>query len=239
MHLDHVQKALEILRHHQFFIKLSKCAFGQQALEYLGHIVTPQGVKVDQGKIATMLNWPRPTNVSELHGFLGLTGYYRKFVRNYGLIARPLTNLLKKGQFGWSEEAERAFHDLKQAMTTTPTLAMPNFNEPFIIESDASGDSIGAILSQQGRPIAFMSRALGTTKRSWSTYAKEMVAIIQAIQTWRPYLLRRKFYIHTDQRSLKYLLEQRIATPEQQKWVAKLLGYDYDHIKIGPREHCG
>ena len=113
-------------------------------------------------------------------------------------------------------------------MTTTPTLAMPNFNEPFIIESDASGDSIGAILSQQGRPIAFMSRALGTTKWSWSTYAREMLAIIQAIQTWRPYFLGRKFYIHIDQRSLKYLLEQRITTLEQQKWVAKLLGYDYE-----------
>ena len=141
-----------------------------------------------------MLNWPRPTNVSELHGFLGLTGYYRKFFRHYGIIARPLTNLLKKGQFGWTEEAEIAFQDLKQAMTSTPTLAMPNFSEPFIIECDASGNSIGAILTQQSRPIAFKSRALGTTKQSWSTYAKEMLAIILAIQTWRPYLLDRKFY---------------------------------------------
>ena len=220
MHLEHVHKAFEILRHHQFFIKLSKCAFGQQELEYLGHIVTPEGVKVDQGKVATILNWPRPTNVSELRGFLGLTGYYRKFVRNYGIISRPLTNLLKKGQFGWPEEAEKAFQDLKTVMTTTPTLAMPNFAEPFIIETDASGDGIGAVLSQQGRPIAFMSRALGTTKRSWSTYAREMLAIIQAIQTWRPYLLGRKFYIHTDQCSLMYLLEQRITTLEQQNgWL--------------------
>ncbi|KAL6332953.1 hypothetical protein AAG906_019964 [Vitis piasezkii] len=196
--------------------QLGKCAFGQQEVEYLGHIVTPQGVK------------PRPTNVSDLRGFLGLTGYYRKFVLNYGVIARPLTNLLKKGQFRWTEEAEDAFKALKQAMTSTPTLAMPNFNEPFVIESDASGTGIGAVLTQQGRPIAFMSRALGITKQSWSTYAKEMLAIVQAIRTWRPYLLGRKFYIRTDQRSLKYLMEQCIVTPEQQKWVSKLLGYDYD-----------
>ena len=228
MHLEHVKQAFEILRQHQFFVKISKCAFGQQELEYLGHIVTPQGVQVDQGKIKAMLNWPRPTNISELRGFLDLTGYYRKFVRNCGIIARALTNLLKKGKFAWTKDAETAFQELKQAMTSTPTLAMPNFNEPFVIESDASGDGIGFVLTQQGKPIAFMSRALGVSKRSWSIYACEMLAIVHAIQTWRPYLLGRKFYIQTDQRSLKYLLEQRIATPEQQEWVAKLLGYDYE-----------
>ena len=105
---------------------------------------------------------------------------------------------------------------LKQAMTSIPILAMPNFNEPFIIESDASDASIGAVLTQQNRPIAFMSRALGTSKLSWSTYAKEMLAIIEAIRIWRPYLMGQKFYIQTDQRSLKYLLEQRMVTPEQQ-----------------------
>ncbi|XP_035546606.1 uncharacterized protein LOC118348648 [Juglans regia] len=157
-----------------------------------------------------------------------LYGYYRKFVKNYGIVARTLTNLLKKGQFGWHEEAEAAFVALKQAMTTTPILAMPNFNDKFTIETDASGEGIGAVLAQQGRPVAFMSRALGVAKKSWSTYAKEMLAIVEAFQLWRPYLLGRKFYIQTDQRSLKYFLEQRITTPEQQKWVAKLLGYDYE-----------
>ena len=161
-----------------------------------------------------MLNWPRPTNISELRGFLGLTGYYRKFVSNYDIIARAFTNLLKKGKFAWTKDAETAFQELKQAMTSTPTLAMPNFNEPFVIEFDASGDGIGVVLTQQGKPIAFMSRALGVSKRSWSIYAREMLAIVHAIQTWRPYLLGQKFYIQIDQRSLKYLLEQQIATPK-------------------------
>jgi len=100
-------------------------------------------------------------------------------------------------------------------MTTTPTLAMPNFNEFFTIETDASGKGIDVVISQQGKPIAYMSRAFGVTKQSWSTYAREMLAIIEAIRLWRPYLLGHKFYIQTDQRSLKYFLDQRVTTPEQ------------------------
>lgn len=126
----HVKQTLEILRHHQFFIKDSKCVFGRQDLEYLGYIITNDGVKVDATKISAMVSWPQPTNISKLRGFLWLIGYYRKFFQSYSLIARPLTNLLKKGHFGWNNEANTAFTLLKQAMTTTPTLAMPNFSSP-------------------------------------------------------------------------------------------------------------
>lgn len=184
-----------------------------------------------------MVAWPSPSNVSELRGFLGLTGYYRKFVQGYGIIARPLTALLKKGKFVWHEEAESAFQSLKTAMSTTPTLAMPNFDQPFTIETDASGEGIGAVLTQQGKPLAYMSRALGVAKKSWSTYAREMLAIVEAIRMWRPYLLGHKFYIQTDQRSLKFFLDQRVATPEQQRWVTKLMGYDYEILYKPGREN--
>ena len=130
-------------------------------------------------------------------------------------MAQALNNLLKKGQFGWHKEAETAFLAPKQAMTTTPTLAMSNFKDVFTVETDASGDGIDTILTQQGKPIAFMSKALGVAKKSWSTYAKEMLAILEAIRLWWPYMLSRKFYIQTDQRNLKFLLEQRINTLEQ------------------------
>lgn len=133
----------------------------------MGHIITPQGVKVDDKKIVAMLAWPQPTNISELHGFLGLTGYYRKFVQSYGIIARPLTHLLRKGNFGWNDNAETTSSTLKKAMTTTPILVMPNFNDSLTIKTDASGDCIAAVLSQQNKPIAFMSRAIGVTKKSW------------------------------------------------------------------------
>lgn len=115
-------------------------------------------------------------------------------------------------------------------MASTPTLAMPNFIEPFVIEPDASENRIGVVLTQQGKSIAFMNRALGMLKRSWSTYAREMLAIVVPVQTRRPYLMGRKFFIQSDQRSLKYLLEQRITTTEQHKWVSKLFGYEYEII---------
>lgn len=161
-----------------------------------------------------------------MHGFLGLTSYYRKFVQNYSIITRPLTNLLKKGKFEWHDEAEVAFSALKQAKTTTPTLVMPNFNDSFTIETNALEEGIDVVLTQQGKLIAYMSHAPGVTKKSWSSYTREMLAIVEAIRLWRLYVLGRKFFIETDQHSLKYLLDQRVATQEQQNWVAKLLGYD-------------
>lgn len=229
-HLIHVREVFSILQDNKLSVKFKKCDFGKQELEYLGHIITNKGVKVDDSKILAMTNWPAPTNITELRGFLGLTGYYRKFVQDYGLIARPLTNRLRRGQFTWDEEAETAFNKLKRAMTTTPTLALPDFSKPFVIQTDASGEGIGAILSQNDQPIAFMSRSLGAAKKLWSTYAREMLAIIVAIRTWRPYVLGQRFTIQTDQRSLRYLLEQRILTPEQQKWMGKLVGYDYEIV---------
>lgn len=228
-HLDHVQRVFEILHMQKLFVKQKKCAtFGQAEVDYLGHIISGAGVKVDNNKIKAMLDWPPPTTITKLRGFLGLTGYYRKFVKDYGLIAKSVTNLLKKGKFEWSAQAEEAFNNLKTALTTTPTLAFPDFSIPFVIQTDAAGDGIGAVLTQNGRAIAYMSRSLGIAKQSWSTYARQMLAIVIAVRTWRPYLLGRRFTIQTDQRSLRYLLKQRILTPEQQKWMGKLVGYDYE-----------
>lgn len=136
----------------------------------------------------------------------------------------------KKGKFFWDIAVEGAFNDLKRAMTITPTLALPYFMVPFVIQTDASGEGIGAILSQHGKPIAFMSCSLGVAKKGWSIYAREMLAIVIDICLWRPYLLGRRFTIQTDQRSLRYMLEQRILTLEQQKWMGKLVGYNYKII---------
>jgi hypothetical protein len=213
--LQHIKRTLEILASHNFVVKPSKCIFGRTEVDYLGHLITITGVKVDPQKIATMQSWPQPKTITELPGFLGLKGYYRKFIQFYSIIARPLTQLLKKGQFGWNLEAEAAFVALKHAMTTTPVLGLPNFSEVFVLETDASDKGIGAVLAQNGKLLVYMSKAIGPRQRGWSVYSKEMLAIIEAIRLWRPYLLGHRFQIWTDQKSLKFFLEQRVVTPER------------------------
>ncbi|KAL5796687.1 hypothetical protein ACOSQ2_001507 [Xanthoceras sorbifolium] len=229
-HLSHLEIVLEILGHHQFYIKMSKCEFVKDELEYLGHFISEKGVKVDTRKVEAMVDWPLPKDVSALRGFLGLTGYYRRFVKHYGLIARPLTNMLKKDNFEWTDEAKLAFENLKRAMTQTPVLALPDFNKTFEVYTDASGEGIGAVLVQDKRPLTFISQALGPMKKAWSTYAREMLAVIHAVKVWRPYLMGRKFTIVTDQQALRHLLQQKIVTPEQQKFMVKLLGFEYDIV---------
>ncbi|KAK8926336.1 hypothetical protein KSP39_PZI018278 [Platanthera zijinensis] len=154
----------------------------------------------------------------------------RLLKEDYGKIARPLTQLLQKDSFSWNEEAEEAFQALKLAMTSTPVLALPDFTQEFILETDASGVGIGAVLMQAGRPIAFYSKALAPRTLGLSAYEKELLAIIHAVAVWRPYLLGRHFKIRTDHQSLKHFLDQRVSSPLQQKWVTKLLGYDYEIV---------
>lgn len=162
-----------------------------------------------------------------MRGFLGLAGYYRRFIKGYGVIARPLNDLLKQGNFIWNVAASTAFENLKLAITEAPVLALPDFSKEFIVETDASSGGIGAVLVQDSRPIAFYSQGLSERNKALSVYERELLALVSAVQKWRPYLLGRHFVIKTDHHSLKYLLEQRITTPSQQKWLVKLLGYDY------------
>jgi len=233
-HLQHLQQVFELMRHHSLKAKRSKCSFGTPKVEYLGHFVSAEGISTDPSKIQAILNWPTPSTVRELRGFLGLAGYYRKFIQGYATIANPLTKLLKKGAFEWTEEASVAMNHLKKALTSAPVLGFPDFSQPFIVETDASSKGIGAVLRQGKKPLAFLSKSLGPKWQQLSVYEKELLAVVHAVQKWEQNLCSHPFIILTDQKSLKWLLEQKISTPFQQFWLSKLMGFQYEiHYRKG------
>jgi hypothetical protein len=162
-------------------------------------------------KIEAIQEWLHPKTLKSLRGFLGLTGYYRKFVKNYGKIAAPLMTLLKKNSFTWTPAATQAFQTLKMTMCTTPVLALPNFKKTFVLECEALGKGIGAILMQEGQPLAFTSKKLSEKNMGKPIYEKEMLVILHVIELWHPYLLGKCFQIKKYHQSLKYFLEQRIS----------------------------
>lgn len=227
-HREHLKLVLAKLQENKLYANLKKCEFGKEHIGYLGHVISGRGVEVDQEKVQAVMEWPQPRNLKELRGFLGLTGYYRKFVSKYAQIAQPLTEQLKKDSFGWTPTATKAFECLKTAMTTAPVLVMPDFQKEFIIEADASGLGIGAVLMQGNRPIAYFSKLFGVRTQQKSVYEKELIAICLAVQKWRHYLLGRHFVVRSDQQSLRYITQQREINQDYQKWVTKLLGFDFE-----------
>lgn len=227
-HSVHVRRVFELMTLHKLYAKPSKCIFEIKKIEYLGHFISGQGVETDPRKVESVSKWPTPQSIKELRSFLGLAGYYRKFIRGYALISRPLNDLLKKGAFNWTDTADQAFTDLKHALVTAPVLAIPNFSKVFVVETDASKDGIGAVLMQESHPIAYISRSLGPKWQMLSVYEKELLALVFAVQKWEQYLMGAHFIIKTDQKSLKWLLNQKISTPFQQFWLSKLMGFDYE-----------
>lgn len=227
-HIEHLRAVLELLAKDHWKIKRSKCSFGKPQIAYLGHIINQQGVSCDPSKVDKVARWPVLENSKDVRSFLGLAGYYRKFVRHFGILARPLFNLLKKNApFIWTDETNTSFELLKKSLVEAPVLKLPDFTKTFVIDTDACDVGVGAVLQQEGHPIAYMSKPLSIRNRGLSTYEKECLAVLMAVEQWRPYLQRQEFLIRTDQKSLVHLEEQRLTTVWQQKAFTKLLGLQY------------
>ena len=226
-HKEHLRLVMERLRNQKLFAKFSKCSFWKREIGFLGHIVSGEGVAADPEKVQAIREWPRPTTVTEVRSFLGLAGYYRKFVKDFSSIAKPLTKLTGKGvPFLWVEETEKAFKKLKEALTTAPVLALPEQGKPYTVYTDASRVGLGCVLMQDGRVIAYASRQLRKHEDNYSTHDLELAAVVFALRIWRSYLYGEEVEVYTDHQSLKYLFTQPDLNLRQRRWMEFVADYD-------------
>ncbi|KAK8655193.1 hypothetical protein V6N13_107783 [Hibiscus sabdariffa] len=205
----------------------SKYEFWLKKVTFLGHVVSAEGIQVDPGKIEAIVSWKQPKNVSEIRSFLGLAGYYRRFVEGFSIIAAPLTKLLKKDVlFVWTEAQQASFEKLKEALTQAPVLVQPESGKDFAVYSDASHSGLGCVLMQEGRVIAYASRQLRPYELNYPTHDLELAAVVFALKIWRHYLYGERCYIYTDHKSLKYLLTQKELNLRQRRWLELLKDCD-------------
>src|SRR5262249_38028824 len=205
-HEKHLAVVLHVLRENQLYAKLSKCEFWFDKVCFLDHVISKEGIQVDPQKVEAMSNWPRATNITEIRSFLGMAGYYRRFVQNFSKISAPLTKLNRKQvKFEWDDSCEQSFRKLKECLISAPVLALPSGQDGFVIYCDASKIGLGCVLIQNGKVIAYASRQLRKHEVNYPTHDLEMATVIFALKIWRHYLYGEKYEIYTDHKSLQYI----------------------------------
>jgi len=232
-HKQHVRRVLDALREQKLYAKESKCEFFKHEVEFLGHRVGQDGVRMMEDKVEAIREWPKPRSVRDVRAFLGTAGYYRKFIRDFSAIAAPLSDLTKDGvSFEWSTSHEAAFVKLKAAIAQGPVLILPDPSLPFVVHTDASGFAVGAVLQQdQGKglqPIAFLSKKMLDAETRYPVHEQELLAIIQALTAWRHYLHGSKFVVRTDHKSLQFFQTQPMLSGRQARWKDVLANFDFD-----------
>jgi hypothetical protein len=226
-HSQDLRQVLETLRKEKLYAKFSKCEFWIRKVDFLGHVVSKDGIHVDPSKIKAIENWSAPRTPTEIRQFLGLAGYYRRFIQNFSKIAKPLTTLTQKSvTFNWEGKQDVAVQTLKQALCSAPILSLPEGTEDFVVYCDASNQGLGCVLKQRGKVIAYTSRQLKTHEVNYTTHDLELGAIVFALKIWRHYLYGMKCTIFTDHKSLQHILNQKELNMRQRRWVELLNDYE-------------
>ena len=226
-HAEHLCSVLEKLRAHQLFAKFSKCEFWLKEVVFLGHVLSENGVSVNPGKVQDVLNWEPPKTVPQIRSFLGMAGYYRRFIEGFSRIARPLTQLLKKEKkFSWTSECEQSFQKLKKKLTSAPVLILPDVRKDFEVFCDASKQGLGCVLMQERRVVAYASRQLKPHEANYPTHDLELAAVVHALKIWRHYLIGNRCEVYTDHKSLKYIFTQADLNMRQRRWLELIKDYN-------------
>jgi len=235
-HVVHVETVLQRLRTHKYFLKITKCEFFKKEIQYLGHIVGVDGIKPDPKKVKAVAEWDSPKTIFDVRSFLGFTNYFRRYIDDYAELTLPLLELTS-GNISrrksanvpvfWKPHHQKAFDALKQALVSAPTLKLPDLNKPFQVITDASDFALGAILLQDGRPVAYESRKLSSAEQNYHTTDKELLAVVHALSIWRCYLEGSTFKVITDHNPLTYLSTQATLSRRQARWAEKLSAYQF------------
>ncbi|GJZ58234.1 putative reverse transcriptase domain-containing protein [Tanacetum coccineum] len=233
-HENHLRLMLDLLRKEKLYAKFSKCEFWLQEVHFLGHVVNHDGIHVDPSKIEAVKSWKAPTTPSEVRSFLGLAGYYRRFIENFSKIAKPLTSLTQKNQkYEWGEKQEEAFQTLKDNLCNAPILSLPDGVEDFVVYCDASNQGLGCVLMQRDKVIAYASRQLKSHEKNYTTHDLELGAVVFALKIWRHYLYGTKSVIYTDHKSLQHIFDQKELNMRQRRWLELFSDYECE-IKYHP-----
>jgi hypothetical protein len=226
-HDEHLRLVLQKLRENQLYTKLNKCEFWLKEVSFLGHIISEGGISVDPSKVKDVLSWKIAQNVSDIRSFLGLAGYYRRFIEGFSKISKPMTELLAKGKtFEWTPRREASFQELKKRLTTTPVLMMPDMERPFSKYCDASRQGLGCVLMQDGHVVAYASRQLRKYEEKYLTHDLELAAVIHAWKIWRHYIIGKRCEVYSDHKSLKYIFTQPDLNLRQRIWLELIKDYD-------------
>ncbi|GJR71351.1 putative reverse transcriptase domain-containing protein [Tanacetum coccineum] len=209
-HIEHHKQILELLKKEELYAKFSKCEFWIPKVQFLGHVIHSKGIQVDPAKTESIKGWASPKSPTEIRQFLGLDGYYRRFIKGFSKIAKPMTKLTqKKVKFVWGDKQEAAFQMLKQKLCSAPILALPEGSKDFIAYCDASKKGLGAVLMQRENVIAYASCQLKIHEKNYTTHDLELRAVVLALKIWRHYLYATKCTVFTDHKSLQHILNQK------------------------------